>query len=285
MCSHLAQQSISSPMSDSPAKRAPVTGTRVVRKKGEIRSPIHRMDSNDSSNSFSSGQDKKTKRRPFTTPCRIPEVKRDPTTPTRTVRPKYRPNTGGLERPLTHSHSAGTGMMTIVHDSAIPVGVMGPLEICEDIIEEPIEWVEEEPSHRNPSPHQPAASQQKQPPAVNIKQLPQHPQQAAAYTQPTSSPKPKKPPAALLDVGIPSTSQIPFGKEGSKVRTGSKTLIGRGSFGCVFRGLHEGTNQIVAIKEIHLTGESSGKVAMIKKEVRLDVFLEVFMKELIKLLL
>ena len=290
-------------MSD--AKRAPATGTRVVRTKHDVRSPGKgTLPSVGSFNGSAGGGlvDEDKKRRPYTTPSRTSyEVKRDPNTPTRTVRP-YRPHTGGRDRltspPESRPAHHAVGMLTVVEDE--PMGVMGKDEhMSEDIAEEPaIEWVDED----TPGPDLPrspdSATGNAAPPAAATPPRPQqHPNpnpspdavtpplpaaarrvSVALRTPPPplpAAPSPQKrqpsPGFNQLDKQLSPHPQHPanFGKDGFKVRTGSKALIGKGSFGCVFKGLHEGTNQIVAIKEVHLSGESAGKVNMIKKEIQL----------------
>eukprot|EP01063_Lacrimia_lanifica_P037268 TRINITY_DN7601_c0_g1_i1.p1 TRINITY_DN7601_c0_g1~~TRINITY_DN7601_c0_g1_i1.p1 ORF type:complete len:536 (+),score=159.12 TRINITY_DN7601_c0_g1_i1:145-1752(+) len=256
-------------MSDSPtvgAKRAPATGMnkRVVRPGANsmIRHPLAQGSSGGTivaggsgSGGTLTGEDKK--RRPFTTPARIVEQnnKRDPSTPTRTIRP-YRPNTGGLDRLMSPPEkTSAPGVLAVLDDEPmVPIGVMAPDEyMAEDVDEEQgeVDWVEEDVPHG-------AA------PSPKPTSRPAHPLSQSSQ-QPSHAPHPTSPPKSA---GL-AQPPINFGKDGSKVRTGSKTLIGKGSFGCVFKGLHEGTNQIVAIKEVHLTGESANKVNSIKKEIQL----------------
>ena len=256
---------------DRDAKRAPVTGTRVVRSKQDVRSP-QKGASGPGFGTFNSLEDKK--RRPYTTPSRPSsfDTKRDPNTPTRTVRP-YRPNTGGRDRLLSPEAAGGNasttgvtpGMLTVVGEDEA-VGLMGQNEyMAEDIEGEnaEIEWIDEESGGEGACTSRPVCVSDSPPALPAASQAPSPKPTRKAHVLPTQ-----------LDLGLsnqssPSPAPVNFGKDGCKVRTGSKTLIGKGSFGCVFKGLHEGTNQIVAIKEIHLSGESAGKVNMIKKEIQM----------------
>eukprot|EP00756_Hemistasia_phaeocysticola_P026770 Hpha_TRINITY_DN16083_c1_g1::TRINITY_DN16083_c1_g1_i3::g.117767::m.117767 len=231
--------------SDSPAKRAPQTGSQRVVKSGQA--------------TGGSGR----KPRPHTTPVQAGAFPVSPPSPV-DLRPHTvaaRPGSGGaarLEQPNGRPRE---------------VRVLSPPQrrVHRDLGENLLCTIPEESSRFAPAAQSPGADcevsdEEDAHCSLTPSRSPVRTPSDDHLESPTHGAKHRSAAAALAGAS-------PARRKGTwRIRVGSKTLIGKGSFASVYRGIDETSNQIVAVKEVVPGQDMSGhnrQTAQILREIRL----------------